>query len=400
MPSRRRGPVLLACIVPLFILYYLVCLRYDTRAGSSRSRLAYPSPFLNVGSNSASASDLGLDTSVPDKNLTVNLVIASRRKDDTSWTRHLSAAIPNLKVIRYISDYLPDEPLPEYHPPVPKKGREATIYHTYMYDFYHDLPDISIFVHADEQPWHIDGVLQQSLPFALTHLDLTRIAARGGYANLRVSWFESCPAWINTTHSLKDAVHKEEPYMRSTFQANFLEDAVPEEFAGPCCAQFAVTREAIRRNHRGQYLRSRSWLVNTQLKSSIAGRTWEYMWPWLFLHNAPEGFRDHAAKHCPAEWNAYCSMYGICFGDPRSGTDVHEAGGKYNERWIEKEALRRDHLEEWWNRLLHPFNAAAAARRIAKLENELERELLAALERGRDQDLRDRAFLGLFSGQQ
>jgi hypothetical protein len=309
----------------------------------------------------------------------------------------LSEALPNLQVIRYISDYLPDEPLPDYHPPVPKKGREATVYHTYMHDFYHDLPDFSIFIHAEEQPWHMDGVLQQSLVFALTHLDLTRIADRGGFTNLRVSWFESCPAWIDTTVAPKDAIHKEEPYVRPAFLANFLDEIVPDQFAGPCCAQFVVTREAIRRNHRSQYLRSRDWLVRTQFGNSIAGRTWEYMWPWLFLHNTPEGFRDHAAKHCPAEWNAYCTMYGICFGDSVTGTDDREAGSRYNERWAEKEALRRDHLEEWWNRLLHPFRAAAAAKRIAKLELELETELLNALERGKDRDLRDRAFLGLFS---
>jgi hypothetical protein len=381
---RRRWSLLLAIAIPL-MLYYQLFARYDTRPGSDRPRLHYPGFHVN-------------NTPSQSHNYTINLVIASRRRDDTSWTQQLTDVLPNLKVIRYISDYVPHQPLPEYHPPTPKKGREATVYHTYMHDFYHELPDISIFVHGEEQPWHIDGVLQQSLPFALTHLDLSRLAARGGYANLRVSWFESCPAWIDTSVSEKDATHKEEPFVGPMFEANFVDEVVPPGFAGPCCAQFAVTKEAIQRNPRSQYLSSRRWLLRTQLRNSMAGRTWEYMWPWLFLHNAPKEFRDHAAVNCPAEWNTYCSMYGICFTDTTSGADDISAGSEYNEKWIEKETLRRDHLEEWWNRLLHPFKAAYAAKRIRAMEQELDKALTVALANGRSQELRDRAFAGLFSG--
>ncbi len=76
---------------------------------------------------------------------TVHLVIASLRKDDISWTSKLR--IPSLRVIRYVSD----APA-EFTPPVPKKGREALIYHTYFHDFYDTLPDISILIHAHEDP--------------------------------------------------------------------------------------------------------------------------------------------------------------------------------------------------------------------------------------------------------
>lgn len=389
LPSRRRGPLVLSIVFFFVILHYQLFQRYDTRPGSARSRLHQPAAHP--------ASSNALQEPNPNHNLTIDLVIASRREDDISWTRHLSAAIPNLQVIRYISNYLPDKPLPEFHPPLPKKGREATVYHTYLQDFYPRLPDVSIFIHAEEQPWHIEGVLQQSMLFALSHLDYGRIAERGGYTNLRVAWADNCPSGIDTTLPPEVATRKEVPFMRQAFESNFPDEAFPSMFAGPCCSQFAVTREAIRRNHRSQYARSQTWLMTNHIGNQKAGRTWEHMWPWLFLHNAPAPFNAQATKDCPAEWNTYCAMYGICFGDAETGADVYDAPSRYNDRWAEKETLRRDHLEEWWNRLFHPLRAAQAAKRIAQFEKELDEELTVALERGKNEHLRDRAFKGLFA---
>ena len=188
--------------------------------------------------------------------------------------------------------------------------------------------------------------------------------------------------------------------MRAAFEANFPNDEVPETFAGPCCAQFAVTREAIQRNPRTQYARSQSWLVNHHIghkvDNQIPGRIWEHLWPWLFLNKAPKPFQAQATSDCPSEWDTYCGMYGVCFGNAQTGSDEREAASEYNARWAEKEALRRDHLEEWWNRLLHPFRAAKAARTISEIDEELDQKLLVALERGKDPKLRDRAFADMF----
>ena len=184
--------------------------------------------------------------------------------------------------------------------------------------------------------------------------------------------------------------------MRQAFEENFPQDEFPSMFAGPCCSQFAVARDALRRNHRTPYARSQDWLLTNHIGNQKAGRTWEHMWPWLFLHDAPEPFRAQATKDCPSEWNAYCAMYGICFGDAETGADLPNAPKLFNDRWAEKEALRRDHLEEWWNRLIHPLRAARAAKRIAQLDKELDEELMVALERGKNRHLRDRAFDGLF----
>lgn len=304
-------------------------------------------------------------------NMSVNVVLATLKKDDTSWTSKID--IPNVNIIRYISD----DPTAEYHPPVPRKGREALIYHTYFYDFYDDLPDLSIMIHAEENPWHIEGVLQQSMLFTLAQLDLERAYQRG-YANLRVNWENACPAWLDTTKSPEESEKQEEPYMREAFEANFGPLTVPRILAGPCCSQFVVTKEAIRQHPRSQYKRSRDWLVETTWSDYIAGRTWEHMFPWLFRG---------AATDCPTESNAYCSMYGICF-------EKREGPTRYNRLWQEK----RDLMEatEVLREILNPQEGVKARQRMADIDHILRAEIIAALERGRNATLRAEAFSDLF----
>lgn len=74
--------------------------------------------------------------------------------------------------------------------------------------------------------------------------------------------------------------------MREAFRANFNLYTTPEILATPCCSQIAVTRERIRSVPREQYARHIGWLMETGLKDSISGRTWEHMWQYLFLEKA------------------------------------------------------------------------------------------------------------------
>lgn len=304
-------------------------------------------------------------------NLSVNLVIASMRADDISWTSKLQ--IPNLKVIRYVSDAEDAQ----YHPPVPRKGREALIYHTYFHDFYDDLPDLSIMIHALEDPWHIEGVLQQSMLFTLSRLDLERARQRS-YVNLRADWENSCPERIDTTKSKDESEIREETYMHRAFTDNFGPAEVPRFFAGPCCSQFAVTKEAIQRHPRSQYKRNVDWLVNTEWSDYIAGRVWEHLFPWLFRGEAID---------CPVEWKTYCSMYGICFQNSDAST-------QYNKLWKEKNALMES--TEILREILDPQEGVRARRRIKEIDTMLRAEVLIAMDRGKDESLRSMAYDSIF----
>jgi len=84
----------------------------------------------------------------------VNLVVAAISSEDYSWVENLR--VPDLVVVPYIAD---NASAP--HHPQKNKGHEAMIYHQYFYDFYDNLPDVSILVHSHQQSWHIEQLLEQ-----------------------------------------------------------------------------------------------------------------------------------------------------------------------------------------------------------------------------------------------
>ncbi|TPX12547.1 uncharacterized protein E0L32_000724 [Thyridium curvatum] len=288
------------------------------------------------------------------QNFTVNLVIASTSKDDTTTA--------------------------QYRPPVPRVGREAMIYHTYFHDFYDSLPDLSIMIHPHEKPWHIEPALAQSMLFALNNLDLG-VAHQRGYANLRVGWKESCPDWVDTSREYGDERRPmEAPYMAGAMYHNFgvYGSDLPRYFGGPCCSQFVVTKEAVHRHPREQYKRSTDWLAETSWPDWITGRTWEHMFPWMFTGNAVD---------CPMEWKVFCGMYHVCFKDPSTITDI-------NDLWEERQDLL-DNMDLWqWMR--HPQIVMRSNSRVREIEDIVRWEVARAMARGQDEDIRRAASVNMF----
>lgn len=85
----------------------------------------------------------------------VNLVVAAMSTEDYSWVKDLR--VPGLVVVPYIAD---NASAP--HHPQRNKGHEAMIYHQYFFDFYDNLPDISILIHSQQRSWHVESLLDQS----------------------------------------------------------------------------------------------------------------------------------------------------------------------------------------------------------------------------------------------
>lgn len=259
----------------------------------------------------------------------VHLVLSTLSFSDFSWTTSLS--IQNYQVV----PYMVDNQNAQYHTPA-NQGNEAMGYLTYMYEFYDNLPNISIFLHGQDYAWHIDGALQYSTANALNRLDLTEVLRRK-YMNLRISWDNACPNWMNTSITIDSPefstkLKGEEPYMKNAFESLFPGDPLPEILAAPCCSQFAVTRETIRAVPRERYQSAMSWLQNGYMSSSMSGRIWEHLWQWLFLKKAID---------CPSEHKALCRNYHICF---ESAEDwVH---------WKTLEKMRYD-FQEFRNELLN-----------------------------------------------
>ncbi|KAI9863973.1 MAG: hypothetical protein M1824_006011 [Vezdaea acicularis] len=235
----------------------------------------------------------------PGSNYSRTLVIGRLKEQDVSWVD----AIPNLNKAIYVVD----DPTAPLHPPK-NKGREATVYLSYIIDNYDSLPDVVLFFHAHQTAWHNNILLNLDSQLTIRRLSSERVV-RTGYFPARCHRDPGCPDWIHLDRpeaDYDDFKRKEERYFTSKIWTELHPlDPVPPALSQPCCAQFAVSRERIRSNPVSRYVMYRDWLMRTTLDDEMSGRVMEYIWQYIFT-----GFPEF----CPVQHTCYCDGYGICFG--------------------------------------------------------------------------------------
>lgn len=305
----------------------------------------------------------------PGSNYTRGLTIARMKHEDTSWVDE-----EDLGVGQYI--YVVDDP--EAPLQVPKnKGHEAMVYLTYIIDFYDALPDITIFMHAHRYSHHNNAILDHDAAAMIRNLSNEKVM-REGYVNLRCNLDPGCPTILDYRGAFG-----EDKIWKSAI-VDFLQELnpgkpIPQQMSQPCCAQFAVSRQRIMETSREQYVFYRDWLLGLPGSDHDTGRTWEYLWHYIFTG-------QHVS--CPNEYACYCEVYGICF----------ESVGK-QRRWFsiqeeiqllkhQMEALRTDESqgdESEVTRLQQTMDS-----NIEELWSEGQALKIDALQRG--EDLRVRAM--------
>ena len=218
------------------------------------------------------------DESLPNSP-TVALVVASQITDNTSWIEDLS---PTWDKYIYVADDV------DASFTVPRnKGREAMTYLTYIIDHYSTLPEITIFHHANRYQWHNDDP-ECDAQRLLTRLQLYHVLSQG-YANLRCVWTIGCPpdgifpyrARQPFAPKAVDGKGNTVDYnsiYKTVFEVLFPGVPVPEEIGAPCCAQFAVTKNVIRKREPEEYEWYRRWLLETDLTNDVSGRIMEHFW--------------------------------------------------------------------------------------------------------------------------
>ena len=162
------------------------------------------------------------------------------------------------------------------------------VYLSYIINKYDDLPWCSIFIHGHrDKAWHQEDDIIRIL------MGLNRVAlARAGYISLRCDWYPSCPAEMrpirhDSVVSGPEAETKAtEAAIAGNWRMMFPDEKLPETIASPCCAQFAVTRQAISRRPKADYERLRQWLMGSLLDDDISGRVLEKLWAYIFLGEA------------------------------------------------------------------------------------------------------------------
>jgi hypothetical protein len=162
-----------------------------------------------------------------------------------------------------------------------------------------------VFQHANRYQWHNEDPMYDGVP-PIKNLRLDNVK-EVGYASLRCSWTPGCPNEMlpespNTPNDPMDPFGVRKIYA-DAFGKFFPEVSMPEVVAAPCCAQFAVTRDQIRKRPIIQYERVRQWLWETDLVAGITGRVMEYL--WHILMSMPE-------VSCPRTQQCFCERFGHC----------------------------------------------------------------------------------------
>lgn len=251
------------------------------------------------------------------------LVMAKTKQEDTAW------AETELEGTGWdVSIYVVDDPTAPLHPPK-NKGHEAMVYLTYLIDNYDNLPDIMAFMHAHQFAWHNEEIFDFDAAEMLRRISLERVT-REGYMNMRCMWSPGCPEHLKPGAIDEDIRKKEERLIAKAWSEIFPDMEIPQVLSQPCCAQFALSRERVHTIPRERFVHYRQWLINTDLRDTMSGRVWEYIWHLVFTGQEVS---------CPSQNACLCDGFGICFGG--------EEEVNYYYRTLSRIRDANDELKKW-----------------------------------------------------
>jgi len=127
-----------------------------------------------------------------------------------------------------------------------------------------------------------------SSSYELAHLNLDTVLKEGYVSPRCLPGCENVIELPGNVAPMSDLKTASRDVIVSTVLTEFLRDeqghrvGVPEKIAAPCCAQFAVSREAVRRRSLETWTGLREWLLETGVESRMAGRVLEWTWHLWF----------------------------------------------------------------------------------------------------------------------
>jgi hypothetical protein len=314
--------------------------------------------------NPLSSSQASSITTPP--NITRSLVIPRLAEEDTGWVAQFLGGDPLLT----LAIYTVDDPNAELTVPQ-NKGHEVMVYLTYIIDHYHNLSDITLFMHSHQIAWHNNDLLDSSAVNIVRRLNSHKVI-RDGYMNLRCHHDPGCPDHIHPVldkESSDDTLNIPEATVIGKAWLELFPDATtpPKVLSQPCCAQFAVSKDRIQTIPLSQYVFYRDWLFHTPLEDKLSGRVWEYIWQYIF---------GGVEELCPMESVCYCDGYGICF----------EGEAEY-QQWF---ALRKRSraLQEELHIGTGQSNEVELMSEIGHIALDLQNRKNNAFERGKDPQIR------------
>lgn len=191
---------------------------------------------------------------------------------------------------------------------------------------------MTFFWHSARYTWHNNILMKEDSAAMINHMSRAKVL-RDGYVNSRCDSWPGCPAWIkydpsNAEHNL-DTHRQQDLFNHDLFSELFPDRApYPRYFGGPCCSQFAASREAIRAVGLETFQRLYDW-IDGMRSDWNSGRMMEMMWQYIFLDRGTV---------CPSMEQCYCETYGICYG---RDTEMIKLLDKWNDH-----RARTDELNE------------------------------------------------------
>jgi hypothetical protein len=314
MHSRRKTEIAVIAIWVVFAWYFFSHLgafferpttsdgtsnqwRYEAKELVDDQKVLEPSvtegaqDVSETASESSSASVVeevsGATTSIPALPDRV-VVMAKLPEDDTSWVEtdllDWQSAIYHIDIEHPHNTSTLDPITNDTLRTLRNKGMEANAYLAYIVQNYDSLPSTIAFIHPhkDGYPlaWHTDNY-EHSNVVSLQTLNIDFIQ-RNGYANLRCIHDPGCPHEVMPFRDPPEEHRTIEAAMPDAWRDLFNNTNVPQILATPCCAQFAVSSEQVRKRPLEEYRKYYRWLMETELKDETSGRVFEYLWHILF----------------------------------------------------------------------------------------------------------------------
>jgi hypothetical protein len=200
---------------------------------------------------------------IPDRAIHVSkVIVVSRWREDISW---IDVYLGDIDHIVYTK-----EDTLALHNILNNKAQEATCYLRYIIDYYEKLPEIVVFLHAHRHAWH-----QQDPD------DVVK-----GLRTLQWGKYEYMP--LQTKHMTNTQFRKNDTNRQFAFNYLLWTEVLhelgqpPDTIVCPCCASFAIKRQAILRRSKSFYENIYNFLQTTKEANSVTSRTMEFTWHIIF----------------------------------------------------------------------------------------------------------------------
>lgn len=232
------------------------------------------------------------------------LVVAKLQGEDVSW---LSLSFPDWQVSEYtISSHFA---LLHHSGTIVDKGRIANAYLTYLIENYYTLPSTIVFLTPHRNIPSSRSSYQNQKPISLGRYPLLKTlniehVQRAGYTNLRCTSSTTCLTTVFPFRTPPNEYRILEVTLPKVWEQLFPDTLVPEKLAATCCAEFAVSRDQVRKRELEEYKKFWEWLNKTNMDDETAGLVMEALWHVVF--GQPHVDCEGTVGQCE------CDVYGQC----------------------------------------------------------------------------------------